>query len=86
MKVTKDEIANRLLAYLRHQSSIEDLVDWAENALMEGELDKHGHDDIRDALARLGLADVRNFGLAWEDCENILHRLGYEARIEIQRV
>ncbi len=34
-------------------------------------------------IARLGLADVRAFGLSWEDCEELLHKLGYAARIEV---
>ena len=38
---------------------------------------------IRDVVARLGVADVRTFGLAWEDCEQLLSRLGYAARVNI---
>lgn len=34
-------------------------------------------------MARLGLADVRAFGLTWEDCEQVLRELGYGARVEI---
>jgi hypothetical protein len=26
---------------------------------------------------------VRNFGLTWEDCEQLLKRLGYVARVDI---
>jgi len=40
-------------------------------------------DAIRDAVARLGLADVRAFGLTWEECESLLKQLGYNARVEI---
>jgi hypothetical protein len=29
------------------------------------------------------LADVRAFGLTWEDCEKILHDIGFSAQIEI---
>jgi hypothetical protein len=38
---------------------------------------------IRDVVARLGLADVRAFGLTWEDCEQFFNQLGYAARIEV---
>jgi hypothetical protein len=31
----------------------------------------------------LGVADVRAFGLAWEDCEQLLRQLGYSPRVEI---
>jgi hypothetical protein len=34
-------------------------------------------------VARLGVADVRAFGLTWEDCEELLAQLGFSARIEI---
>ncbi len=32
---------------------------------------------------RIGLADVRAFGLTWEDCEGFLSRLGYRAKIDV---
>jgi hypothetical protein len=31
----------------------------------------------------LGVADVRAFGLTWEDCEQLLRQLGYTARVDI---
>ena len=58
-------------------------MDWAELALMEGELVDHDHGIIRDALARLGVADVRAFGLTWEDSEELLHRLGFATRVDV---
>jgi hypothetical protein len=44
-------------------------VDWAEHGMMEDEFDDSHLDTIRDITSRLGLADVREFGLTWEDCE-----------------
>jgi hypothetical protein len=38
---------------------------------------------VRDAVTGLGLADVRAFGLTWEDFQRILSDLGYAARVEI---
>jgi len=38
---------------------------------------------IAAVVARLGVADVRVFGLAWEDCENLLHQLGFTPRVEV---
>jgi hypothetical protein len=37
---------------------------------------------LRDVLARLGVADVKAFGLTWEDCYDFLSRLGY--RVEVK--
>ncbi|MEX0702105.1 MAG: hypothetical protein WD069_08410 [Planctomycetales bacterium] len=62
---------------------MEELVDWAEHALMEDEFDEAEMDALRTAVARLGVADVRAFGLTWEDCEETLRQLGYTARVEI---
>jgi hypothetical protein len=81
--VTRETVAEKLAAYLHHDLSLADLVAWAESALMEGEFDPVHFDAIRDVVARLGVADVRAFGLAWEDCEQLLTRLGYSAQISI---
>jgi hypothetical protein len=83
MKITRKTVANKLIAYLHHKLSLAQLVDWAERSMMDGAFDEKHHDKIRDTLARLGVADVRAFGLTWEDCERFLQQLGYSARIEI---
>lgn len=51
--------------------------------MMDGDFDETHYDTIRDVVARLGVADVRAFGLTWEDCESLLRQLGYNARVEI---
>ena len=38
---------------------------------------------LRYVISRLGVADVRAFGLTWEDCENLIERLGCRARVEV---
>jgi len=83
MEVTREIVARRLEAYLQHRLTLAELVDWAEGIMMEGEIESGHHAVVRDALARLGLADVRAFGLNWEDCEELLERLGYKARVEV---
>jgi hypothetical protein len=81
--ITNRTIAEKLAAYLHHEMSLADLVDWSERAMMEGEFEHQHLGQVRDAVARLGLADVRAFGLTWEDCEELLKNLGYSARVEI---
>jgi len=83
MQITRQTVADKLAAYLRHDISVAELVDWAEEAVREGEFAERGFEAIRDVVARLGLADVRAFGLAWEDCEELLRRLGYQARVSV---
>lgn len=84
MMITRETIVQKLAAYLRHDISLAALVDWAESAMMEGEFGEQELDKVRDVVARLGLADVRAFGLTWEDCQLLLKKLGYSARVEIE--
>ena len=81
--ITRQTVADKLAAYLRHDLSRADLVAWAESAMMDGEFERAHLAVIRDVVARLGVADVRTFGLAWEDCEQLLSRLGFAARVNI---
>jgi len=81
--VTRESVAEKLGAYLRHDLSLAALVDWAESALMNNDFDPAHLTTIRDAIARIGTADVRTFGLAWEDCEQLLSQLGYSAQVNI---
>ena len=83
MTITKQPVADRIAAYLRHEITQAQLVDWAENALMEGEFAEEDAATISAAVARIGVADVRAFGLTWSDCEDLLKQLGFHARIEI---
>ncbi len=81
--ITRQTVADKLGAYLRQDMPLADLVDWAESAMMEGEFDPEHFTDIRDVVARLGVADVRAFGLIWEDCQDLLGKLGYSAHVSI---
>lgn len=84
--VTRRDVAQKLIDYLQHRIALAELVDWAERALMEAELDERDLELLRDALAHLGLADVKAFGLSWEDCEQLLMRLGYRALVQVSPV
>ncbi len=76
MSITKQTVADKIAAYLHHGITREQLVDWAEDALMEGEFDEQAIDTLRTVVVRLGVADVRAFGLTWDDCEQALRQLG----------
>jgi hypothetical protein len=80
--LTKQQLAVNLLNYLQHKTTLNELVMWAENALMEGDIQDEDPEVIRDILARPGLADVKAFGLFWEDCDGMMRRLGYVLRID----
>ena len=83
MIITKKTVADQIAAYLQHRLTLAQLVDWSERALMEGEFVAVEADVIAEVAGRLGVSDVRAFGLAWDDCEGLLRKLGYTSRIEV---
>ncbi|HKZ84340.1 MAG TPA: hypothetical protein VJ793_11860 [Anaerolineae bacterium] len=82
--ITRSVLQTKLLEYLNRQLTLTELVNWAENVMMEGEIDEADNDLLVDIIARLGLADVREFGLSWDDCYEFLERLGY--RVEVTAI
>ena len=82
--ITRKDVAEMLNKYLHHEISINRLVDWAENAIMNEEFESNHIDSIRDVIAKLGLADTKAFGLTWEDCEGIFSQLGYTLKINVE--
>ncbi len=83
MTITKQTVADQIAAYLHHEITLSQLVDWSERALMDGELADCDATTISPVIARLGVADVRTFGLTWEDCEELLHKIGFLPRVEV---
>jgi hypothetical protein len=85
MTITKQIVAEQIAAYLHHGITLGQLVDWSERALMDGELAEHDAETLSHVIARLGVADVRAFGLTWEDAEELLGKLGFVPRVEVVR-
>ena len=83
--ITRDVLASQLRDYLQHRITRAALVDWAAHAMMDEEFDLQDFTTIRDITGRLGLADVREFGLTWEDCGAYLSRLGYRTKVDVLR-
>jgi hypothetical protein len=81
--ITNHTVVEKLTDYLSHRLTLADLVDWAEQAMREEEFDESNLETLRDIVSHLGLADVRAFGLTWEDCEAFLSRLGYQVQVEV---
>ena len=78
MKISREEVAQKLIDYLHHRITLAELVDWAESTMMEADFET-----LRDIVSRLGLADVKAFGMTGEDCEDFLSQLGYQVRVVI---
>jgi hypothetical protein len=81
MKITRQIVADKITDYLHGKLSQAELVDWAECAMMHADFDQADMDVLSDIVGRLGLADVAEFGLRWQDCEEFLRRLGYRAKV-----
>jgi hypothetical protein len=83
MKISRQSTARKLQAYLKGRLTQAALVDWAEQAMLEGDFAPADAAVLRKVVPRLGLADVRAFGLEWGDCAKMLRQLGFRARIEV---
>jgi hypothetical protein len=84
--ITKRSTAAKIADYLHGEIQLEQLVDWAERAMMDEEFDEHDIAVLSNVISRLGLADVREFGLTWGDCNELLHELGFEAQVNVVAV
>ena len=83
MKITRQKIGQKLIDYLYHRITLAELVDWAESAMMEADFEEKDFELVRDIVSRVGLGDVKAFGMTWEDCEDFLSRLGYHLSVKI---
>ena len=83
MAVTRQQLADKIGDYLQHRITLEGLATWAENAQLDGNYEEKYFDPINEALSKIGLANVENFELAWEDYEHFLSRLGYAIKVQI---
>lgn len=81
MKITRQIVADKIAEYLHGKLSQAGLVDWAERAMMDADFDETEIELLTDIVGRLGLADVAEFGLRWQDCEEFLRKLGYRAKV-----
>ena len=81
MKITRQTVADKITDYLHGKVSQAELVDWAEQAMMDEDFEETDMDLLSDIVGRVGLADVAEFGLRWQDCEEFLCRLGYRAKV-----
>lgn len=86
MIVMKQTLAYMLIKYINREIDLLELINWAEDMLKEADFESKNFELLRDILAHIGLADVREFGLSWDDCYNYLHKLGYNVKVEVSEV
>lgn len=81
--ITKKSLADMLIKYINRQVDVASLVNWSEDAMREADFENSSFEIIRDIVAHIGLADVKEFGLSWDDCYEYLHGLGYNVKVEL---
>ncbi len=81
MVVTRQTVRDQMMAYLNRRITLDQLVNWAEDIMQEGTLDPRDAEMLRDVIARIGLADVKTFGLSWDDLYDFLSTLGYHVQV-----
>ena len=81
--VTKEILTNMITKYLNRQITKDELVDWAENMICNADFSKDDYELIKMILSHLGLADVKEFGLTWDDCCNFLSKLGHKVTVAV---
>ena len=86
MIVTRKIVADMLLKYINREIDFLSLINWAEDMIQESDFEDEYFELLRKILARIGLANVREFGLSWDDCYEYLHKLGYDVRVEVSEV
>jgi len=86
MVLTKKELAEMIIKYINRKIDLPTLVNWAEDMIKEADFENGSFELIRGILALIGLADVREFGLTWDDCYDYLHKLGYNVKVELLEV
>ena len=79
--ITKQLVAEKLLAYMQHQLSLPQLVAWAEDAYLDGDFPEADALVLSEILGKIGVADVDNFGLLWSDCDEMMIKLGYKIQV-----
>lgn len=86
MILTRKLIADVLIRYINREIDLPSVVSWAEDMMREANFENGSFEIIREILARIGLADVREFGLTCDDCYDYLHKLGYDVKVELLEV
>jgi hypothetical protein len=83
--INRQQVLDKLNAYLNHQMKLADLVTWAETALIEPNFpEAEDADVLMDVLMYLGAADTRGFPLTWEVLSDFLERLGGNVKVIVE--
>jgi hypothetical protein len=79
----KTQLVTQFSAYLKGRITLQELVLWAEDLVLDGFEANPVESDI---IYQLGIADTENFELSWEALALMLKQLGYKVRLQLQAV
>jgi hypoxanthine phosphoribosyltransferase len=74
-------ILEQINSYLNRETTLAQLVTWANDLLTAGELSPDDESLLRDLVAGAGDPDGESFGLTMEEWSELLGRLGQELRV-----
>lgn len=74
-------ILEQINCYLNRETSLAQLVAWAENTLDAGDLSPDDESLLCDLVTGAGKPDSEAFGLTMEEWSTLLSRLGHELRV-----
>jgi len=84
--ITRHTVAEKIHDYLNHRITLAQLVDWCENIMQDAAVAEQDIEVVSEVAARIGVADAANFGLLWKECDELLHKLGYELNFDLKKV
>jgi hypothetical protein len=77
--ITQELLATQIINYLNGQTTLTELVHWAEDAIImftESDTRPPNADIVWDILLYVGAADSADFPLTWEVIKEMLAQLG----------
>ncbi len=77
MNITKEILAGKILEYLNRSITANDLAMWAESAMIDSHYQEEYFKVISEALAKIGLTNVKSFELPIAFYLNVLIQLDY---------
>jgi hypothetical protein len=82
MMITRQTVSEKLLAYLNNQIPLNQLVDWAEQCMVEGGFSPDSDIDLLvDIVMYLAGADRPQFPLTWDVCSDFMNQLGTPVKV-----
>ncbi len=75
--ITREVLLEKLYAYIRHEVTLSEIVDWAENVFVDDDVDVEGDVELlMDVIFCLAGGDTDLFPLTWDVLTEFVEKLG----------